>query len=391
MSTHDHHDEEESIDRSFSAILSGFQQHEHCKIPLLSSSYSGEPEFLYLDCVTALSPLDMMQLASGVDDSTGHRIWMGAIFFLYALDTLIARGYFERNQSTALENSDRWRPKENDHYDYHVNIVELGCGTGVAGIALLKIMMKHYVSLTERKQNHGNESENQQSIRYPIHVTFTDSDPEVLELCRRNCEANLAQRCDQHNTECVYEIQQLIWTELDDSIPKLCDTNDGCVAKTTTPSRDVHIVLATDVLYDLSSLRPLLATASRLLSNGDNSSGYFLLSHVPRAHVTPEFELRNRAVLESTPNTSTTKHFPTLHHASDPNSNTQATDRLEQIIVEHANDFQLQLSVVLRPGDFQHERTWASANRYDTDKMLIDMKELEDTGVCIFVFAKLAS
>jgi 2-polyprenyl-3-methyl-5-hydroxy-6-metoxy-1,4-benzoquinol methylase len=40
-------------------------------------------------------------------------------------------------------------------------------------------------------------------------------------------------------------------------------------------------VIATDVLYDISSLAPLMQTASKLVKVG----GYFILSHVPRASV----------------------------------------------------------------------------------------------------------
>ena len=40
-------------------------------------------------------------------------------------------------------------------------------------------------------------------------------------------------------------------------------------------------VIATDVLYDIASLPPLMMTASSLLKG----RGYFILSHVPRASV----------------------------------------------------------------------------------------------------------
>lgn len=101
----------------------------------------------------------------------------------------------------------------------------------------------------------------------PKQVTFTDADPAVLQVCRRNCSLNV---------NVNHEILELKWGE---ALPE---------SMTTTT---YQTVLATDAIYDIGMLPPLFTTAALCLSSAITSPDvqpYFVLSHVPRACYTSE-------------------------------------------------------------------------------------------------------
>ena len=204
----------------------GFRRHED-KILLLSEDGGTK---LHIKCVSALSPLDMIDMYNGAQDATGNRIWMGALLFLEALARPLPPVPPQHSIRSLLSNL-RERGIRNKR------ILEMGAGTGISGLSILA------------SQEHSPAQ----------HVTFTDFDAAALDLCRRNCGLNVK---DKRR----YNIQQLTWgAELPDGMhPESYDT-----------------VIATDVLYDISSLSPLMQTASRLLKR----DGYFILSHIPRASV----------------------------------------------------------------------------------------------------------
>ena len=79
-------------------------------------------------------------------------------------------------------------------------------------------------------------------------------------------------------------------------------------------SSEVQTVIAADVLYDISSLHPLLSAASQVLL----ANGYFILSHIPRADVR-----RNR--------------------------NESHQEALERIVISSAKEFGLELAIKLPP------------------------------------------
>ena len=54
-------------------------------------------------------------------------------------------------------------------------------------------------------------------------------------------------------------------------------------------------VIATDVIYDISTVKLLCQTASHILKDG----GYFVLSHVPRASVDNTPDYSTKEVLEN--------------------------------------------------------------------------------------------
>ena len=171
--------------------------------------------------VSKLSPLDILALGYGTNDATGNVIWMGALLFLHALP--LVQPYL---------------------LDRHV--LELGSGTGMVGLAVWKCCS-------------------------PKSIWLTDASMDALHLCQINYERN---RNDEDPTDKAanipLHIQPLIWGS-----KHTLTSNKG-----DTLQISIDTVVATDVLYDIDVLRPLLETAWNVL-NGHG--GIFILSHVPRA------------------------------------------------------------------------------------------------------------
>lgn len=264
----------DDIEEDWSSIMSesttGFSDHE-TQIIRVSPSRT-----LSIACVPALSPLDMMNLSHGTHDATGHVIWMGAYFFIEA----IARHDYMK---------DIFRSKR---------VLEIGCGSGVSGLALLKYATDE-----------------------PTSILFTDSDPASLELCGNNCGRNLS------SIDKRYSIAHLEWG---DSLG---------VEKFDT-------VLATDVVYDISSLDPMLYTVSKVLS----TNGCFVLAHVPRASLPGEARVGT-------------------------------AEDLECYILRQVHKYSLELKMVIRSRDICD---------IDNDTALnnISFREMEDGGCAILVFEK---
>jgi ribosomal protein L11 methylase PrmA len=170
--------------------------------------YSADDYFL-IECVESLTPLDMISLSNGIHDATGLCVWRGAFLFVSLL-------------------------KELDEYfvNKDAHVLELGAGTGIGGIALLKSQLA-------------------------AKVCFTDGDPSANELCRRNCAAS------QLDPTC-FSVAELRWGE---PLP------------TTISPASFHFVIATDVLYDIGLLPVLVQSTFDCL----RPQGYFILAHVPRA------------------------------------------------------------------------------------------------------------
>lgn len=267
MSNEEEHVVEEDWSSVMSETTTGFAQHETLNVRLSPS------RTLTISCVSALSPLDMMNLSHGDHDATGHRIWMGAYFFIEA----IAR----HEDLKGLFRAKR--------------VLELGCGSGVSGLALLN-----------------------GSIVAPTSVLFTDSDPAALELCWKNCQRNLP----PHDKR--YSITSLEWG---DSLNLTFDT-----------------VLATDVLYDISSLQPMLSTVSGTLK----PRGYLVLAHVPRASLPGEAMVCT-------------------------------AEKLEAYITKEAREHSLELRTNIRPRDL-------CSNIHNTALNGISFKEMEEAGAAILVF-----
>ena len=214
-----------------------------------------------IHCVSALSPLDMIDMYHGSQDATGNRVWTGALLFLEAFarnipternrstDTCVAIGELPLSANrTCIATTIQTKLCELRSQAFNNKaVIELGCGTGISGISLLAV---------------DKDS--------PSSVTFTDFDGPALDLCKRNCGCNI-------DDKSKYSIQQLEW---------------GSQLKEGAHPGSYDTVIATDVLYDISSLEPLMRTASELLRIG----GYFILSHIPRASVDGEEETGSVAV-----------------------------------------------------------------------------------------------
>lgn len=206
-----------------------FAKHERQRIyffPPDDNAFDAEQEhrreYFEVECVERLTPLDMMSLSSGVHDSTGHCVWTGAFWLIAGLQHPTMKRVFDNRQ---------------------LRVIELGCGTGIGGLAVLLYGFASF-------------------------VLFTDADPEALALCERNCAINLSDAAE------TYRVQALEWGQ--SSLP------DGIFEQYAEPQRQFFdVVLATDVLYDIGALPNIFDTAARCLPS--NEGGYFVLSHVPRA------------------------------------------------------------------------------------------------------------
>ena len=271
MSDESEHATEEDWSSIMAKTTNGFAQHE------LLDVHVSPTRTLTIACVPALSPLDMMNLSRGDHDATGHRIWMGAYLFVEA----IAKHACIRNL---------FRSKR---------LLELGCGTGLAGLALLN-----------------------DSCDAPLSVLFTDADPAALELCRRNVRQNLSSQ----DKRCA--VAPLEWGT-DEVTGSFFD-----------------VVLATDVLYDISSVEPMLRTVKSTL----RPEGHFVLAHVPRACLPGEGKV------------GTAKG-------------------LEDYISREANKHGLEVSMVVRPSDLCNDLQESSLNT-------VSFAMLEDAGAAILVFKR---
>jgi predicted nicotinamide N-methyase len=275
-----------------------FAQHEEFAVPLPNA------KVLKLLCVESLTPLDMMHLGSGIHDATGHCAWTASFLFL------------------------RMIPMIQDQFQcFHgKRVLELGCGTGIGGLA---------VAL----------------VTNTAHVELTDHDPQVLELCQRNCELNLPPKAllsTATTASSSWAVRQLTW---------------GCGEEEegSRPSMVFDTVLATDVLYDISKLKPLLQSAYSALSSSSETTTtsrlIFVLSHVPRACYNKE-------------------HPP--------------VEDLDKYIAEMANECGFSLQRVYRPCEVEEEGKTSPQTEPTTSvlKDSLSLKEMEEIGASIFIFQK---
>jgi SAM-dependent methyltransferase len=260
-----------------------FAQHDTLQVVMLPNGKT-----LHIASMASLSPLDMLDLSCGTCDATGHRVWLGAELWIQALPTL-APFFLMTTRSTTSS---------------MCKCLELGSGTGLAGLAVLHFFDRENTSFD---------------------LTLTDNSESVLELCRANCRRN---QLDSVASRSTARVEQLEWGS---SLPEMELTQD--------------IVMATDVIYDVASWRPLLETARRSVS----SNGYLMVAHVPRAAL-PEEEFREN---------STT----TLYHQS-----------LESYLIRIAwDEYCFRLRLLMRPSEL------------DT---FPGQQDMEDAGASILIFQR---
>lgn len=257
-----------------------FARHDSLKefvLPIWSGDGNGAHETMVtvqIASVSSLSPLDMIHLSWGTHDATGHRIWMGAKLFLHAIP-LLAKDCFAS-----------------------FRILELGAGTGIAGIAVAK------------------------SVTSVQEVVITDASLSALDLCRKNCDGN---QVGEH-----VHIKKLCWGDALEGVNHGDAGGDAILFNT---------VLAADVLYDLNMWRPILQTASQSMKD----DGILILSHVPRAALSPEDVERGRTI--------------------------------EDVVLIQATSNGFELISTIQPQDVPFMDEW-------------EQKDMQDIGAAIFVWRK---
>jgi len=312
------HQEEECCFSDVSTS-SGYERYDRVSLKLSPYDIPGsemtfESPIMQIDCVNTLTPLDMIALSIGTYDATGHRKpWTGAHFFIEAFlrwpanifsghTSLDSKSTSSINRMDRL-NSLRQRIFSGKRIKRH--LLELGCGTGASGIALL---------LSEESKDIGK-------------LTLTDNDASVLTLAQRNCELNglnmnknngsISDIKNQKN--CAVNVCPLQWDTYLSSKNSSQNVIDCFTEKfqSLNLSQDISsenhyvpmpmTVLATDVIYDIGIIRPLMETAAVLLqtekrkqtkiknkqsesefrTTGEDTEArdFFVLSHVPRASV----------------------------------------------------------------------------------------------------------
>ena len=199
---------------------------EEVRIDFPSATGAGSNEVV-IQCLSELTPLDALEMSCGKSDPTGLCVWLGGFLFL----ELLVRKAEQENNPTRLQSY--WSTIRRHLFPPGCTVCELGAGAGLVGIAM----------------SIGGVCSD---------ITLTDCNSDVLKLCKLNALQN---RCSEVN------IEHLEWGEGNASELGMGGTFDT--------------VYATDVLYDLDSLEPLMVTASELLEE----RGRFILSHVPRASI----------------------------------------------------------------------------------------------------------
>jgi len=259
----------------------------------------------------ALTPLDMTYGNSvGGEhcddefyDGTGNLMWMAAVCFGH----LVAQNVEPLRTYLPTLHPQR-QPDEPSTAQQH-RVCELGCGTGGAGISLLLCSDSRagdddYNSDDGQDQEGTAQCVNGDNGADRCHVVFTDNDAESLELCRSNCKLNHLDPRDYSH--------ELLWWGPQDQPAETEEITTRTETQTKSPQtlerHSFDTVLATDVVYDLKMIAPLMQTVDYLLKRpaytnnsgesdinekktesnckekdrGQQEGGHLILSHVPR-------------------------------------------------------------------------------------------------------------
>jgi len=243
-------------------------------------------KMIHIASTASLSPLDMVELSCGINDATGHRVWLGAELWIHALPKLAP--YFVSPLRSICR------------------CLELGSGTGLSGLASL-----HYFC-----------------EEISLDLILTDNSQSVLDLCQKNYQRNKLKNRDVGSTEqSIVRVEYLEWG---DCLPDI-------------EQRKQHIVMATDVIYDVASWKPLLETTQQSLSQ----DGFLLVAHVPRA-----------ALPEEDSHDATTISY---------------LKRLETYLIRIALEYDFRLNSLLRPSDLG---------------TFPDQEDMEEAGASILIFER---
>jgi len=243
------------------------QQHNHIVVDSVDSS--------------AMSLLDVCNYEQDQEevDGSGHCIWMGALYFLHVMSLGLALKEIPFLDNNIPEEGPASWCNDEDFFQQKV-MAEIGCGTGTAGIGLMKMLLlsceaKKMLAVADAKDC------------IPTKLIFLDNDAQAIDLCRKNCDQNF--RPSPYAAALLESHLDAAWTEQE--TPK----QDSDVNHTCNIEMDIDVIFATDVLYDLKIIRPFFQTVSRKLSNHKSPNDtidscdrtrrkkkLLVLSHVPR-------------------------------------------------------------------------------------------------------------
>jgi len=245
-------------------------------------------------------------------------------------------------------------------------VAELGCGTGAAGIALLKLLHLKSSPLSLKS-----------SSMEPREFHFWDNDPEALDLCQQNCENSINSIEAKYQLDPGWKLDSEISTKGEDVISKSFDT-----------------IFATDVLYDLKIIRPFLETASRMLASNSSTTTinalgnettqnekdkeaekYLILSHIPRWYLP-----RDGTSSSSKPAGDQARRLEThiVHEASECKFSLRHTVRPREILSQY------QMLVNSRKnGD-----GYKSKNNTTHSDLIEELRDMDQADAVLWVFSR---
>lgn len=290
--------------------------HSKLKISTIGNIFPDKVVALESYAAQQMTPLDMTYGDAEKNrdefyDGTGSLVWLASIAFCH----MVAQDLIPQLKSN--------QKKEQ-------LICELGCGVGLASIATI---------MASADRNNRT-------------VVFTDNDQDALDLCRRNCELN--------NLEPTSYCQEILaW-----GTPLLDGNDEEGVLKESS----FDIVLATDVIYDISMLPPLLQTAFDLLK----WNAKFIISHVPRFCLPKDNEKRHGEA------------------AATAGIGSSPQQELEEFIKEHAQLMGFRLRDTMRPHKVLSNipRTTQGGEVIDEVTSTISLQHLQEAQAVLFIFEK---
>uniref|UniRef100_A0A7S4EIU3 Uncharacterized protein n=1 Tax=Pseudo-nitzschia australis TaxID=44445 RepID=A0A7S4EIU3_9STRA len=369
----------------------------------------------------ALTPLDMTYntgTSSTTDcnqdefyDGTGNLMWMAAVCFghLVAQNVEKLRPYLQkqrpvRQPATATETATTKQDGQQQH-----RVCELGCGTGGAGISLLLFSNPEPTSSGDDNGgvDEANETKNDKEEDSLVvdtingggggcHVVFTDNDVESLELCRSNCELN-------HLDPRDYSHQLLWWGSQEDMQQQQEEKESDESPPQLLEKHSFDTVLATDVVYDLKMIAPLLQTVEFLLKkptttvvadvdenenkNETEGGGHLILSHVPRFCIPRKQDDNDNNLV--------------VNDDVDDDEPREVFLELERFIQSEASKVGLSLVETVRPHKVLREEDLTAENDCDCDDddndndndnnsmEQLTLEKMKEANAVVFVFRRL--
>eukprot|EP00535_Pseudo-nitzschia_heimii_P000571 CAMPEP_0197176660 /NCGR_PEP_ID=MMETSP1423-20130617/2509_1 /TAXON_ID=476441 /ORGANISM="Pseudo-nitzschia heimii, Strain UNC1101" /LENGTH=395 /DNA_ID=CAMNT_0042626059 /DNA_START=170 /DNA_END=1357 /DNA_ORIENTATION=+ len=341
-----------------------------------SSSSSSSIVLRYMSMPSeAMTPLDMVY--GGIEgqneglndvsfqddefyDGTGNLMWMAAVCF----------GHLVAQKVEPLWSylfGEALGPELGVSHAKKRRFCELGCGTGGAGISLLLCHNKRDVSSINNSSS--------------CHVVFTDNDAQSLDLCASNCQLN--------NLDPKSYSQKLLGWGSESSYRETTAVHQISDGEPLEP-RSFDVVLATDVVYDLKMIGPLLQTVDWLLKENSKSEedgsasdgGHLILSHVPRFCIPTESD------------DSDSGNRQQVEESDNQDNPTEAFLELERFIEAEARKVGLVLAERIRPHQVLSEDKLANPNDQliehgDDDSMQrLTLEMIKEAHAVLFIFRR---